>query len=116
MIEYFDRSGRATAFCDYGKDLYLWDGRPAAFIHDETVYSYAGEPIGWISDGWVCDLDGGRLLFEFDAVGGPAKPDRQAKASVGTRGQKPQRRARREPGARAAISQNWSERTFADLI
>ena len=116
MIEYFDRSGRATAFCDYGKDVYLWDGQPAAFIHDETVFAYSGKPIGWITDGWLCDLAGARLLFEYDAVGGPAKPDRQKKTSPGTRGQKPQKPVRQDPGVRAALSQNWSDRAFAELI
>ena len=116
MIEYFDRDGRATAFCDYGKDLYLWDGSPAAFIHDDTVFAYSGRPIGWITDGWICDLAGCRLLFEYDAVGGPTKPERQKKPAVGTRGHKPPRRPPEDPGARRAVSQNWSDRTFAELI
>ncbi|HEX8418336.1 MAG TPA: hypothetical protein VF641_12125 [Methylobacterium sp.] len=116
MIEFFDKDGRATAFCDYGKDLYLWDGRPAAVIVDDTVFAYSGRFIGWVEDGWISDARGGRLLFEFDAVGGPVKPSRITKPPMGTRGAKLAKGAREPVPSRPVRGLAWSETTFAALI
>ena len=80
MIEFFDRHGMATAFCD-GQSIYLWDGRPVAYLLDEKVFAFSGRFIGWLSDGWIIDEDGKCLLFESDAVSGPRKTSAPGKAS-----------------------------------
>ena len=116
MIEFFDREGRAVAFCDDGRSLFLWDGRPAAFIHDDGVFAYSGAFIGWFADGWICDAGGDRLLFEFDAVGGPAKPERGPRATKGQRGAKPVRGARQPAPAQPMLSSAWSRASFAGLM
>ncbi|WP_027170709.1 4-fold beta flower protein [Methylobacterium sp. 10] len=116
MIEFFDRHGSEAAYCHDGRSLYLWSGKAAAFIHDDKVYAYDGRFIGWADRGWISDEDGACLLFEHDAVGGPHKPQRQAKTTPGPRGTKP---ARAEPGhapSRPASSTAWSHRVFSDLI
>ncbi|MFD0934121.1 4-fold beta flower protein [Methylobacterium trifolii] len=116
MIEYFDKAGRAAAFCDFGKDLYLWDGRPAGFIDGDAVFSYSGRFIGWMGDGWLCDEAGLRLLFEYDAVGGPTKPPRTPKSPIGVRGPKPGKKPHEAPPARGPISPAWSDHAFSALI
>ncbi|MDP4004683.1 4-fold beta flower protein [Methylobacterium sp. NEAU K] len=116
MIEYFDKSGRPTAFCDSGTDVYLWNGRPAAFIHDDVVFAFTGQAIGRVTDGWICDLAGDRLLFEYDAVGGPPKPERQKRSAVGARARKPTRHPPVDVSTHAAPSLSWSDRDFAELI
>ncbi|WP_019905942.1 4-fold beta flower protein [Methylobacterium sp. 77] len=116
MIEFFDRNGSEAAFCHDGQSLYLWNGRPAAFIHDDKVYAYDGRFIGWADRGWISDEDGACLLFEHDAVGGPQKPKRQGKSSPGPRGAKPQRGEARPAPARPTAIPAWSDRVFSDLI
>ena len=116
MIEFYDREGRPIAFCDDGRSLFLWDGRPAAFIVEDRVFAYCGRFMGWFEDGWICDADGGRVLFEFDAVGGPAKPERGPRVEKGQRGAKSSRGARQATPAHPAPSSSWSDRSFASLI
>ncbi|KQP92738.1 MULTISPECIES: 4-fold beta flower protein [unclassified Methylobacterium] len=116
MIEFFDRAGQEAAFCHDGHALYLWNGKPAAFLHDDKVYAYDGRFIGWADRGWISDETGACLLFEHDAVGGPDKPRRQTKTTPGPRGAKP---ARGEPGPTPPgrfSAATWSDRVFADLI
>lgn len=116
MIEFYDRSGQAAAFCERSTELYLWDGRAAAFIHDDAVFAYSGRFIGWIENGWMADREGHRLLFEFDAVGGPAKPPRGPRSAPGHRGAKPPRGPREDAPPRKPFSAYWSETPLATLI
>jgi len=91
MIEFFDQAGREAAFCHDGHSLYLWNGKPAAFIYDDRVYAYSGRFIDWADRGWISDENGECLLFERDAVGGPKKPTCLTKTTPGPRGTKPPR-------------------------
>jgi hypothetical protein len=116
MIEFFDRAGREAAFCHDGHSIYLWNGKPAAFIHDDKVYAYGGRFIGWADRGWISDESGECLLFERDAVGGPQKPSRLTKTTPGPRGAKPQRGERLPTPTGQANLTTWSEYVFSDLI
>lgn len=116
MIEFFDRTGQEAAFCHDGQSLYLWNGKPAAFIHDDKVYAYSGRFIGWADRGWISDERGECLLFERDAVGGPTKPNRLTKTTPGPRGTKPLRsELLLNPPGRANLT-TWSNHIFSDLI
>lgn len=116
MIEFFDREGRPAAFCDDGRAVYHWDGRPAAVIDDDKVFAYSGRFVGWFSDGWISDAAGLRLLYEFDAVGGPAKPPRGARTAKGQRGPRPPRGACEDAPAHPGPSSAWSGTAFAGLV
>lgn len=116
MIEFFDRSGNEAAFCHDGQSLYLWNGKAAAFIHDDKVYAYDGRFIGWADRGWISDEDGACLLFEHDAVGGPEKPKRRTKTTPGPRRAKPSRAEPEHASPRPPASLVWSDRVFSDLI
>ena len=115
MIEFFDRQGRATAFCD-GQTIYFWDGRPAAYILDDKVYAFSGRFIGWFTDGWIVDELGRCLLFESDAVRGPGKPTRQPKSTADVRGARTARGALQTTPPRPQGSAEWSDQVFADLL
>lgn len=118
MIAYFDRQGRATAFCEDGKSIYFWDGRPAAYFDGDVVVSYPGRLVGWCQDGWIIDAQGDGLLFESDAIRGPAKPERVAKTAPAPRQANPVRVARiaGTTSTRPIQSASWSDRTFAQLL
>ena len=116
MIELFDREGRETAFCRDGQSIYLWNGTPAAFIDADEVFAYSGRSIGLARDGWIWDEHGERLMFEFDAVGGPAKPKRRTKTAAGPRRANPARGIPVRMPTRPAPLAAWSRHAFADLI
>ena len=115
MIEFFDRKGTATAFCD-GQSIYLWDGRPVAYLLDEKVFAFSGRFIGWLSDGWIIDEAGKCLLFESDAVRGPGKPPLQDRPVKSVPLGRPVRGALQAAPSRPAGSADWSDHRFAELI
>ncbi|WP_264050653.1 4-fold beta flower protein [Methylobacterium flocculans] len=116
MIEFFDEAGNEAVFCHDGHTLYLWNGKAAAFIHDDKVYAYDGRFIGWADRGWISDEEGACLLFEHDAVGGPQKPRRRTKTTPGPRGPKLARAELQHAPPRPKALAVWSSRIFADLI
>ena len=115
MIEFFNRQGRATALCD-GQSIYLWDGRPVAYLLDEKVFAFSGRFIGWLSDGWITDAEGKCLLFESDAVRGPGKPQCTEKPAKGVPQAKPMRRALQVTPPRPTGRTEWSDLAFAELV
>ncbi|MFN9529826.1 MAG: 4-fold beta flower protein [Pseudomonadaceae bacterium] len=110
-VTFYDRTGRAVAWFDNENDqptIYLYDGRPIAWISDESIYAFSGAHLGWFIDGWIRDSHGRGALFTPDASGGPAKPARHARPARGARHARPARSARQARPARPARSAVWS--------
>ncbi|GJE18071.1 4-fold beta flower protein [Methylobacterium marchantiae] len=116
MIEFFDHDGQATAVSPDERTVYLWNGNAAAFIQDGRIYAYSGRFIGWVENGWIFADDGRRLLFEFDAVGGPEKPQRQSRQAPSPAKRRPEQGAPQAHLPKPAFSREWSSREFKDLI
>jgi hypothetical protein len=72
---FYDRFGVAIAYTNDGERIYLFDGRPAAFIRNGSVYAYSGQHLGWLSDGWIRDHNGDAVYFSNGPRrGGPVPP------------------------------------------
>jgi hypothetical protein len=71
---FYDRAGKAVAYCEDGSNIYLFGGAPIAYIEVDCIYSFGGKHLGWFMAGWIIDHDGGNLLFTEDASGGPVTP------------------------------------------
>lgn len=116
MLTLYDSIGRAVAYIfDDGKSVYLYSGRPVAWLHDEYVYAYSGRYLGWIHNGWIYDRNGHPAFFTQEATGGPARPARRARPARGARGARPARGAREARPARPARSLTWSELSGVDF-
>jgi hypothetical protein len=62
----FDPSGSPVAYVAYKEEatIYLWDGRPVAYLSDNnTIYGFNGQHLGWFEDGIVWGLDGTRVGY-----------------------------------------------------
>jgi hypothetical protein len=57
-IKFFDRLGRARAYCLDGVHIYLWDGTPAAFLRNDRIHAFDGSFVGWLRNGWIRDRAG----------------------------------------------------------
>lgn len=63
-ISLFDGQGEAVAYIapDEEFTIYLWDGKPAAYLSRDggevAVYGFNGKHLGWLEDGLVRDHDG----------------------------------------------------------
>ncbi|MBN2123050.1 MAG: hypothetical protein JW821_02045 [Deltaproteobacteria bacterium] len=71
----FDKSGEAIAYIasDYRGTIYLWEGEPVAYLHEEThVYGFNGRHLGWFVDGILYDHAGQRVGFLFSTCPVPS--------------------------------------------
>jgi len=59
-LSFFGADGRAVAFIDADNDstIYLWSGKPVAYLDEDSVYGINGTHLGWLKDGAIYDHDG----------------------------------------------------------
>jgi hypothetical protein len=78
-ITFYDKDGKACAYSEDGVHIFLFDGKPIAYLYQESIYSFNGFHLGFFIDGWVIDNNGFYVYFTPDARGGPLKPIKQIK-------------------------------------
>lgn len=72
---FYDRYGHPVAYTEDETHIYLFTGKPVAYIAQDAVYSFGGNHLGWCNDGWIRDLNGECVFFSEHASGsGPVKP------------------------------------------
>ena len=60
----FDLKGRATAYIAEDMTIYLWDGKPVAYLDGDkpkdglNIYGFNGKHLGWYKGGILYDHDG----------------------------------------------------------
>jgi hypothetical protein len=63
-ITLFNKNGTPVAYiADDGETIYLWDGRPVAYLKGDKVYGWQGRQLGWFQNGTVFDIYGLRTGF-----------------------------------------------------
>ena len=107
-MEFFDRTGTAVCHSPDGEHLYLWAGKPVAYIQDGRVYSFSGRLLGWFENGWLYDRANCPALFLPEAEGGPIKPVRKVKPVKGVRQVRPVKGVRQVTPVRPTRSLTWS--------
>ncbi|WP_421778299.1 4-fold beta flower protein [Ferruginivarius sediminum] len=109
MNTLYNSFGKAVAYIDDDQEsVFLYSGKPVAWLSGHDVFSYSGRYVGWCQDGWFYDRSGKPAFFTDNARGGPAKPARAARPARGARGARPARGAREARPARPARSLSWS--------
>jgi hypothetical protein len=56
--DYFDSKGTAVAYFDDDETLYLWSGKPVAYMDEDSLFGFNGKHLGWRKDGVIYDHDG----------------------------------------------------------
>jgi hypothetical protein len=56
----YDNRGKAVAFIDLEDDatIYLWSGKPVAYLNKNSVYRFNGKHLGWFIKGAIYNHDG----------------------------------------------------------
>jgi hypothetical protein len=115
-IVYYDRGGNPIAYSDNQIHIFLFDGSPVGYFYQNSVFSFTGEHLGWLSDGWIFDHNGNRILFSLEARGGPVKPVAKLAPIKYLKKLLPlASRKRREP-VKSIETLNWSELTPAAFL
>ena len=107
-IDFYDKSGRPIAYMADGQHIYLFSGKPVAFLSGNAVYSFSGRHLGWFEDGWVRDKAGKCVFFTSDANGGPVKPVKRVKPVKGVKQVKPVKGVKQVKAVKAVKSLSWS--------
>ncbi len=105
----YDRSGQAVAYIDEDQEsIFLYTGKPVAFLSEDSLYSYSGRHLGWLDNGWVRDHVGRCVFFTEDSNGGPVRPVRAVRPVRGVRGVRPVRGVREVRPVRPVNASSWS--------
>jgi hypothetical protein len=63
-ITLFNKNGKPVSYiADDGETIYMWDGRPVAYLFEDQIYSWQGRQLGWFHNGTVFDIYGLRAGF-----------------------------------------------------
>ena len=104
---FYNRNGIPIAYDEDG--IYLFSGRPVAYIYQDTVFNYSGKQLGWFSNGWIRDLSGRCVFFSDNATGfGPLKPLKRVIPKKALKMLKPLKGVRQVKHVRALDSMAWS--------
>jgi hypothetical protein len=59
-LDFYDSGGHAVAYAaaDHDLTIYLWSGKPVAYLDDKNVYGFNGKHLGWYEEGVVYDHQG----------------------------------------------------------
>lgn len=108
-MTFYDSSGRAVAYSDDNENIYLFNGEPVAYLHNDLVYSYTGCQLGRFNRGWIRDKSGYCVFFTETAEGpGPLKPLKQLKPLKSIKRVRPVKSIRQIPSLKALDSLSWS--------
>lgn len=114
-IDFYDQAGDAIAYSDDGEHIYLFTGKPVAYLDSDAVYSNDGDQRGWFADGWIRDKGGRCVAFSNRAVEGPFRPPMHAKPEKGVRQPRPLK-ATQDPRTLHPIYSNaWSEQSATEF-
>lgn len=67
----YNPDGAPVAYIAYQDDntIYLWDGRPVAFLMpNSSLYGFNGKHLGWFENGIVWDLQGYQVGYNQSAL------------------------------------------------
>jgi hypothetical protein len=71
-LDFYDSRGRAVAYVASDSDLtiYLWAGKPVAYLDEKNVYGFNGKHLGWFKNGAIYDHDGNIVAVSADRFKG----------------------------------------------
>ncbi|MFQ6081804.1 MAG: 4-fold beta flower protein [Candidatus Aminicenantia bacterium] len=59
----YDKAGKPHAYITDDGTIYLWNGKPVAYLDGEHVYGFNGTHFGWFENGIMYDRQGMRIGF-----------------------------------------------------
>jgi len=113
-FDIFDRRGNAVAYIEPADDLtiYLWSGRPVAYLKGKSVYGFNGRHIGWFEGGTMYDRRGAIVGATSQHLAVPAKPA----IPKGSRHTKPVKRVQRLAPLQPLFRITWSDIPTEDFL
>ncbi len=75
-VSLYDAQGNPVAYISLGDELtiYLWSGKPVAYLHEDSIYGFNGKHLGWFKSGRIYDHDGAIAGATKEGTLGPVRP------------------------------------------
>ena len=94
----------------------MFDGKPVAYFHKNSIYTFQGSHIGRFEDGWIRDNDGYCVFFTPDAKGGPIKPVKRVKPVKSVKQVKPVKSVKQIAPVKKVNKLSWSSYSTSDFF
>ena len=107
-LTFYDKMGKPIAYTEDGEHIYLFTGKPVAYIYENTVYGFNGHQFGWFENGWIRGLQGACVFYTENASGGPVKPVKQVKPVKSVKWVKPVKGVKAVRRVKPVFSYSWS--------
>ena len=109
-MRFYDRNGNPCCYSDDLVHIYSYGGEPLGYIHNGRVWNYKGRYLGLFRNNWIIDRDGYYLFYTEDSIGGPLKPLRKLAPLKALRKLRPLKSLRELPPLRPLSHLSWSKR------
>ena len=108
-MTFYDSRGNAVAYLSDDDTIYLYGGKPVAYLHGPLVYAFSGKQLGRFENGWVRDNNGCCVFFnDGKTYGGPVKPVTHVKPVKSVARVKSLKSVRQVPRVKSVDSLAWS--------
>lgn len=111
-LTFFDQKGTPKAYSEDRETIYSFSGTPLGYLTDTNLYHFDGTHLGWFDSGWIRDHKGNCLLFTDEAAGGPYLPYNGYLPYKGYKNYLPYKGYKAYAPYRAVDSSSWSEISF----
>lgn len=110
-ISLFDSKGAPVAYVDTDDDdltIYLWAGKPVAYVSGDNIYGFNGKHLGWWEKGIIRDHDGNAVGVTKEA----ASMYTQYEGYKGYKQYKPYKAYKQYAPYKPYFSMSWSSSSF----
>lgn len=112
-ISLYNKNGKPVAYISGdGETIFLWDGRPVAYLQEDKVYGWNGRQLGWFVNGTIFDIYG--LRAGFIKTRSPIPTDAEPVKSL--QQVKPAKQERQAPVARPIMIYGYSNKSLEELL
>ena len=105
---FYDQKGSPIAYTQDGTHIYTFSGKPVAYLHGNSVYSYDGNHLGWFENGWIRDNSGNCVFYTNSAKGGPVKPVKSVKPIKSVKSIRPIKSVKSIAPVKSVFTLSWS--------
>ncbi len=113
---FYNSNGKPTAYTQDGEHIFLFSGKPVAYINNLSVIGYNGKHLGTFDDGWVRDNQGFCVFFTNEAIGGPFKPIKKIKPIKSVKRVKSIKAIKQVKPVRPVKKLSWSRNSNIDFF
>lgn len=113
---FYNKTGNPCCYSDDYVHIYSYDGEPLGYIQNGKIWNYEGLYLGLFRNNWVIDSDGYFLFFTENSTGGPVRPVRKLAPLKSLRQLRPLKSIREIPPIAPVTILSWSDRDLKSFF